>query len=301
MSELFSGIVPFVTTAEERSFRRAAERLGVTPAAVSKAISKLETELGVSLLNRTTRTVSLSREGEVFAQRCREAIAQVRAGRELLSMTRKDPRGEVSVSAPHILGNRLIGVLPRFTARYPGLGLVLRFTDRVEKLVEQNIDVALRIGDLEDSTLVARPLFTTRWVTVASPAYLTKQGWPKKVDELERHDCVRFRSVRGKPVDWTFEVAGERRSSKVSGSVQLDRGELLLDAAVAGLGIAQVLDYMVAEELRRGRVVELLSEYSAKGPTVHGVCLSGQRRTPRVRVLLDFLASEFSREDPARS
>jgi DNA-binding transcriptional LysR family regulator len=301
MSELFSGVVPFVTVAEERSFRRAAERLGVTPAAVSKAITKLEAELGVSLLNRTTRTVSLSREGELFLQSCQEAIAQVRAGRELVLVARRDPRGEVTVSAPHVLGSRLVGVLPRFTARYPGLGVVLRFTDRYEKLVDQNIDVALRVGDLEDSTLVARALLTTRWVTVASPAYLTKHGWPKTLDELSQHNCLRFRSVRGKPVDWTFDVAGERRVAKVSGGVQIDRGELLLDGAVLGLGIAQVMDFMVGDELRRGSVVELLSEHAAQGPTIHGVCLPGQRRSPRVKALLDFLSSELAVKDPARS
>ncbi len=293
MSELFSGVLPFVTVAQERSFRRAAERLGVTPAAVSKAVSRLESELGVNLINRSTRSVSLSREGEMFLERCQEAVAHVREGRDLIAMTRGDPRGEVTVSVPHILGSRLIEVLPRFTARYPGLALSLRFTDRVEKLVDQNIDLALRIGDLEDSTLVARSLLSTRWVTVAAPAYLAKRGWPQGIDDLRQHDCLRFRSVRGKAVDWTFDIDAKPRVVKVRGSVQMDRGELLLDAAVAGLGIAQVMDFMVERHLRRGRVVELLEQHSAVGPTVHGVCLPGQRRTARVKALLDFLAREL--------
>jgi DNA-binding transcriptional LysR family regulator len=299
MRELFSGIVPFVHTARERSFRRAAERLGVTPAAISKAVQKLEAELGVALLNRTTRRVSLSPEGELFLGRCEEALAQLKAGRELIEMSQADPRGELTVTAPHIVGRSLIARLPRFRARYPQLHLHLRFTDRFEHLVDAGIDVAIRVGALEDSSLVARRLMTTRWVTVAAPAYLSQHGTPRRPDQLEAHDCLKFQSPRGTPVEWTFSSPRTMSPTrfKTTGPIDVDQGELLLEAAVQGLGITQALDFMVVDHVRDGRLVEILSEYALDGPSVHGLCLPEQRNSPRVRAFLDFLAQPLP---PAR-
>lgn len=296
MRELFSGVVPFVYTARERSFRRAAERLGVTPAAVSKAVQKLEAELGIALLHRTTRRVTLSREGELFLERCQEAMAQVRAGRESIEMSRDDPRGELTVTAPHIVGRTLIARLPRFRARYPQLHLHLRFTDRYERLVDAGIDVAIRVGDLEDSSMVARRLMRTRWVTVAAPAYLSRRGAPRRPDDLDAHDCLEFHSPRGAVVEWSF-AAGTSTSArrvKTSGPFDIDQGELLLEAAVAGLGITQTLDFMVRDHVRNGRLVEVLADHAIEGPDVHGLCLPEQRAAPRVRAFLDFLAEALA-------
>lgn len=296
MRELLSGLVPFVYTARERSFRRAAERLGVTPAAISKAVRKLEDELGVALLNRTTRRVSLSREGELFLERCEEALAQLDAGRELIEMSQKDPRGELTITAPHILGRPLIGRLPRFRARYPQLHLHLRFSDRFERLIDEGIDVAVRVGTLEDSSLVARRLMTTRWVTVAAPAYLSRRGTPRRPEDLEAHDCLKFRSPRGAFVEWTFPGADPRSTVrfKTHGPLDADQGELLLEAAITGLGITQALDFMIADHVRDGRLVEILADHSLEGPPVTGLCLPAQRNSPRVRAFLDFLAQELS-------
>lgn len=296
MREPLSGVVPFVYTARERSFRRAAERLGVTPAAISKAVRKLEDELGVALLNRTTRRVSLSHEGELFLERCEEALAQLKAGRELIEMSQADPRGELTITAPHILGRPLIARLPRFRARYPQLHLHLRFSDRFEHLIDEGIDVAVRVGSLEDSSLVARRLMTTRWVTVAAPSYLALRGTPRRPEELEGHDCLEFRAPRGALVEWSYTDPRTKSPVHVEtrGPLDADQGELLLEAAVTGLGITQALDFMVVDHVRDGRLVEILAEHSTTGPPVTGLCLPAQRKSPRVRAFLDFLAQELS-------
>lgn len=227
MRDPFAGIVPFVYTARDRSFRRAAERLGITPAAVSKAIQRLEEEIGVQLFHRTTRRVSLSPEGEIFLARCQEAMAQVHAGRELIAMAQRDPVGELTVSLPFILGRALVARLPRFLGRYPALELHLRLSDRLSRLVEEGVDVAIRMGELDDSSLVARRVMRTRWATVAAPAYLAQHGTPARPRDLAGHNCIKFRSPRGVEVEWSFAAGARGPADKIktAGNLNLDQGE----------------------------------------------------------------------------
>lgn len=290
MAGLFDGVVPFVHTARHLSFRRAAAELGISPAAVSKAVARLESELGVELLHRTTRKVALSDEGALFYARCEEAMQQVRTGREQLARAQRVPRGELCVSLPFVLGRRLIGSLGRFIARYPTLHVDLRFTDRKVRLVDERVDVAIRVGPLADSALVSRKLADTRWVTAASPAYLARAGTPNRVDELTAHACVRFKSTRGRVVPWTFHA--QPRVS-VPGCLDLDQGDLILDAALTGVGLVQVFDHMARPHLDAGRLVEVLAAEAAPGPSIFAVCRPGQRSTPKVRALMDFLIETF--------
>jgi DNA-binding transcriptional LysR family regulator len=299
MRDPFAGIVAFVQTARDRSFRRAAERLGVTPAAVSKAIQRLEEDLGVQLFHRTTRRVSLSPEGEIFLARAQEAMAQVHAGRELIAMARRDPAGELTVSLPFILGRVLVARLPRFLGRYPALRLHLRMSDRLSRLVEEGVDVAIRMGELDDSALVARRLMHTRWVTVASPAYLARHGTPTRTRDLAGHNCIKFRSPRGTEVEWSFAETRDAGKVETSGNLDLDQGELLLEAAASGLGICQALHFMVEGYVQAGKLVEILREHAAPGPSIHALCLPGQRSSPRVRAFIDFLVDELTNQDEA--
>lgn len=299
MRDPFAGVLAFVQTARDRSFRRAAEHLGVTPAAISKAIQRLEEELGVQLFHRTTRRVSLSPEGELFLGRCQEAVAQVHAGRELIAMARRDPAGELTVSLPFILGRVLVARLPRFLGRYPALALHLRLSDRLSRLVDDGVDVAIRMGELDDSSLVARRLMDTRWVTVASPAYLARHGTPTRTRELAGHNCIKFRSPRGTAVEWSFADTRADDRVKTSGNLDLDQGELLLEAAASGLGICQALHFMVESYVRAGTLVEILPEHATPGPTIHALCLPGQRSSPRVRVFIDFLVDELASQNTA--
>lgn len=295
MADLFDGIIPFVHAAEERSFRRAAERLGVTPAAISKAVQRLEARLGVRLLERTTRQVRLTDEGALYVARCREAMRQVEAGRETIARAQGVPRGELTVSLPFVLGASLLRLLPRFTALYPGLQVHLRLSDRRSRLVDERVDVAIRVGELQDAALIARRILSTRWVTVAAPAYLSRRGAPERPEALADHECLAFRSPRGKLVPWTFRGEdGGVRTLTVSGSVDVDQGELLVTGALAGLGIAQAFSFMTEEHVQGGRLLEVLSPFAADGPAIHALFLPSQRSSPKVRAFVDFLVESLA-------
>ena len=298
MTDLFDGLVHFVHAAEERSFRRAAERLGVTPAAVSKAVLRLEEKIGARLLERTTRQVRLTDEGALYLARCREAIAQVEAGRDAIGRAQRVPRGPLTVSLPFVLGRALVRRLPRFTALYPGVELHLRLGDRRIRLVEEEVDVAIRVGDVQDESLVARRLMSTRWVTVGAPAYLARHVAPQHPGELAAHACLRFRLPRGKAVPWHFAgPAGAPLAVDVRGPMETDQGELLVEGALAGLGLAQVFDFMLTDHLRSGRLLEVLADHAAAGPAIHAVYLPSQRSNRKIRAFVDFLAEGLTRAD----
>ncbi len=294
---LFAGVLPFARVAEEKSYRRAGERLGVTAAAVSKAVLKLEEELGVKLLVRTSRSVALTPEGELFAARCRDAIASVQAGRELLAHAQRQPAGEVKITVPFILGRIVTRELEALASRYPLLSFRVSTTDRFVRLADERVDVAVRIGALRDSALVARSLGGSRWVTVASPAYLARRGTPKRPDELAAHACLQFVAPDGRPRDFTFSEpkTGAEVLTKVKGRLLVDQGEHLLEAAAAGFGVAQVLDFMLPEHLSRGRLVEVLAPWAAPGPELHVLATRERSRAPAVRALLDHLAGVLRR------
>lgn len=281
----FAGILPFVHVADERSFRRAAERLGVTTAAVSKAIAKLEGELGVTLLVRTSRHVALTPEGEAFLERCRHAVEEVRAGRELVAQAQRVPQGVVKLTMPFILGRVVAPILARVGQRHPRVSFQLHLTDRFVRLAEEQIDVAIRLGELEASSLVARRLRTPSWVTVASPAYLARHPAPKQVADLARHACLKFVTPRGAVREWTFRSG----ASATPSSFVADHGEVLLDAAIAGAGIFQALDFMVEAPLADGRLVEVLADEREDGPRLHALALPRRSSSPKVRVVLDAL------------
>lgn len=295
-ADLFVGVLPFVLTAEERSFGKAAASMGVTTAAVSKSVRKLEDDLGVRLLDRSSRVVSLTREGEEFLERCREAVLGVRGAREAMASRRNEPRGEIVVTLPMILADFVVPNLTSLAALHPRLSYRLELTDRVARLGMEGYDVAIRMGTLEDSTLVSRVLRRTRWVTVASPAYLAKRGEPKKPEDLdERHNCLRFVSPKGKPVPWNF-ASGPKEAITVEprGNFLIDHGGHLLSAAVAGLGVCQVLDFMVTRALAEGSMTEVLSPFSAPGPTIYALSTPARATSANVRAFVRFLAEAFA-------
>ena len=283
---MLAGIEHFVAVAEARSFRAGAARLGISPAAVSKAVARLEETLGVRLLERSTRSVVLTPEGEVYLAHCRQALDALQAGADHVSASREVAAGAVRLSASPVLARPLVQGLPRLRSRHPRVEVELSLTDRLARLVEEEVDVAVRLGPLEDSALVARRLRSPRWVTVASPALLARVGSPRRPAELSGLPCLGFVAPGGGVVGWTF--AGEE-PPPLSFPVRLDLGEHLVTAAVAGLGLAQVFDFMAAEDLKQGRLAEVLAEYGAPGPPLHALWRPGRQQVPRVRVLLDWL------------
>ena len=292
-SDLFAGVLPFVRAAEEKSFGRAAASLGVTTAAVSKAVKKLEEDLGVRLLDRSSRVVSLTREGEVFLERCQSAVLNVRGARDAIEGIRSEPRGVVRVTIPFVLASIVVTSLPRIASQYPRLSFRFDVTDRVAKLSGEFYAVAVRMGELEDSTLVARLLRRTRWITVAAPSYLARRGTPKAPDDLAHHDCLRFVGPSGKPTPWTFHDGKRTRAWETSGTLIVDHGTSLLDGARSGLGIAQVLDFMIGDALQTGALVEVLAGASARGPDVRAVTTQARASSANVRAFVDFLVDAF--------
>jgi DNA-binding transcriptional LysR family regulator len=290
-SELFRGVVPFVAVAEARSFHGAARALGVSTAAVSKAVRSLEASLGVVLIHRTARFVDLTREGALFHERARAAVAEVEGAREALARARRVPEGELTLSLPFVLTNLVARGIALLRARHPRLTFKLLVTDRLSKLASESVDVAVRIGDLPDSTLVSRVLRKTELLTIASPAYLARAGTPAKVADLDRHDCVGLIAPSGKPYAWLFK-SGPREVRSIA---LPDHGPLSVEAVVAGVGIGQAFDFMLGERLARGELIEILPDERAQGPAITAVCAPGQRATPRVRAAFEAFADAFAR------
>src|SRR4051812_11032083 len=204
-ADLFSGVVPFVTAAEAQSFRVAARKLGLTPSAVSKAITRLEARLGLRLLQRSSRKVSLTEEGEAFLRGCQEAVLSVRSAEERVLQVQRAPRGRLTVSLPLLLGKLVVlPALRRFCERYPELSVHASLTDRVVSLADENVDAVVRVGSLSDSRASARKLRDVRWVTVAAPTYLARHGIPRTPDELALHNCLKFVLPNGTVQEWEF-------------------------------------------------------------------------------------------------
>jgi DNA-binding transcriptional LysR family regulator len=287
MSDMFSGIEAFVAVAENGSFRAAASSLGVTAGAVSRAVSVLESNLDVRLLSRTTRFVGLTPEGELFLESSRTAIASIRDGRRQLELARGEASGVVCISLSPVFAGLITARLPGFRERYPGIELNLEFSDELARLADDRVDIAVRIGPLEDSGLKVRRWLTTRWVSVATREYLEKAGTPREPADLKNFACLKFRSPRG-VVDWTYldPRRHQRVESTVAPTLITNQGSQLVEAALRGLGIVQVFDFMVRSDIESGALVEVLGGYSAPGPDVF---ILTRHETPRVRAVLDEL------------
>lgn len=287
--DLFAGVLPFVRTAEERSFGRAAASLGITTAAVSKAVRKLEDDLGVKLLDRSSRVVALTREGAAFFERCRPAVLGVQGARDAMQDTRREPQGELAVTLPFILAPFVVPGLARLGTQYPRLIFRLHLSDRIARLADESFDVAIRMGELQSSSHVSRLLRATRWVTVASPGYLTRMSPPRSPADLAAHNCLRFVAPNGKPRDWSFADG----TVPVHGNLVVDQGAELLAAARAGMGLCQVVDFMVQDAIRDGALVEVLPAHATEGPSIHALATASRARSVNVRAFLDFLIEAF--------
>ncbi|MGZ3425159.1 MAG: LysR family transcriptional regulator [Polyangia bacterium] len=287
---MFRGIVPFVAVARERSFRRAGARLGVSAAAVSKAVLLLEERVGLPLFARGARTVALTREGEQFFARCQEAVAAVDGARESLEPARSLPSGELVLSVPFVASALVAPGLALLRSRYPQLSFRVLVTDRLSKLAEESVDVAVRIGPIAESSVVIRRLRRTRLVTVAAPAYLARRGEPRRAADLDRHDCLVLVAPHGRPYPFLF-ASGRRL---VPAALTIDHGPTLVDIAVAGFGVTQLFDYMADPLLREGKLVALIGDDVAGGPDVYAVGAPGRRAAARIRAAFEAFADVFA-------
>ncbi|WP_338867706.1 LysR family transcriptional regulator [Myxococcus stipitatus] len=288
-----ANIDAFVRAVEEGDFTRAAKKLNLTASAVSRRIARLEEELGVKLFQRTTRALRLTEDGRDFHARCQRILADLDDAKESLSHSREHPSGRLRVEAPQVIGQLVLApALPRFLARHPDLELHLTLRDTVVDPVTEGADVLLRVGRLGDSGLVARKLGTTRMVACASPDYLARRGTPTTPSDLASHDCLGFLREGGSS-DWLLREGDETVRVTPHGSLHVNHGATLRDAALLGLGIAWLFDFMVARELAAGALVSVLEPCSRESRPIHALHPPNRHLPSRVRVFLDFVATLF--------
>jgi len=286
----------FTRVAERGSFGQAADELDVSRAAASGHVAALEKHFGVRLLNRTTRRVSLTAEGADFLRRCRRILDEVQDAEETLRGSRSKPQGLLRVDVPVAFGRYLLlPALPDFTRRYPAIDLDIRLNDRIVDLVAERVDVAVRVGGLQQSGLVARRVAQVNIVTVASPTYLADHGEPQTPDDLQPHRLLGLTPAAGGTPEWTFPAPYTPRRLKLHFAMQFNSAEAPIIAAAAGLGITHTADLVVAEYVGRGELKLILNDFVLQGPPISLVYPSAGHQSPKVRVFSDFAADLLTR------
>lgn len=281
----------FMRAAALANLSSAAREFGLSPAVASARIAGLERMLGARLLHRTTRRVSVTQEGEIFAAHARDLLDKADAARASVGHAREHPHGRLRVTMPSSLGRQHISpLIPAFLQQYPGVSIELRMTDQIVDLVDEGIDLAIRIGALKDSTLIAKKLASNRRVLCASPEYLAKHGRPTHPADLAQHECVILADQR----DWAFVTPTGVIDVRVSGRLVTDNGEVIRDALAAGIGIGLKSTWSVAPLLASGELVTVLDDYPlAQTVAIWAVYPSRAFVPPKTLAFIDFLTAQF--------
>lgn len=284
----FQAVTAFVHVAEEGGFSAAAIRSNMSPSAVTKAIARLEDELGTRLINRTTRSVALTEYGREFYHSCTQIIAELDKAETRLREASRAPQGRVRVAMPFAFGRTiLLPKLGEFYQRYPSIVLDVEFNDGAVDLIKGGIDVAVRIGDLPDSGLIRRVLMTTRTVTVASPRYLQSWGEPACPEDLRHHTCVidsRFGPV------WRYRIGDQVHPLHINGCVYLNSDDALRDAVRAGIGIVHSNWWLLSRDIEEGTVIPILQDFETAEDIPVSLLYSAKRHLPaKVVTFIDFL------------
>jgi DNA-binding transcriptional LysR family regulator len=296
--ETLSGMSVFVRVAEAKSLSVAARQLGVTPSAVSKTLAKLESRLGVQLLHRTTRQVSLTEDGRAFYERAKRILADVREAELALSHSKDVPRGRVRLSCATAVGRLfLLPRLPDFLKRQSEISIELTLRDQYVDPISDGVDVVVHWARLGDSPLIQRKLASWPTRVFAAPSYLAQAGTPRTPDALDTHQCLTS-SHDGRPVEWRFRVEGREVTKAVSGRFSANSVETLRDMALAGLGLINVVDVLVAADVRRGALVPVLDPYVFEERSLFALYPPSQHLSPRVRVLVDWLVEAIPAKGP---
>lgn len=285
----------FARVAELESFTGAARSLGLPKASVSLAIAKLEERLGARLLQRTTRKVSLTHDGRVFYERCRDLLVDAEEVETLFQKTGESLKGRIRFDLPSRMARfRIIPKLAGFLREHPALELELGSTDRAVDLVREGYDCVVRVGSTGDSALIARRIGEMKLVNAASPAYLKTHGTPRRLADLARHEAVHWVSSFGqKPAGWEYEEGGEWKELAMKGRVTVNNAEAYVAAAVAGLGLIQVPSHSL-DELKTGQLVEVLPKHRAAPMPVSILYPHRRQLSRRVRVFIDWLAEQLA-------
>ncbi len=290
------GIFVFLRVVEVGTLSAAARALGVSTAAVSAALARLERKLAVRLLNRTTRRLSLTAEGAELYARCKQITADLEEAELAVGRAGRVPSGRLRVGMPSALGRMwVVPRLPEFVRNYPAVSLEIVCTDFVPYTIEDGLDIAVQVGELHASRLAVHRLASTRYVVCAAPEYLAARGTPRIPEELMGHVCLTYRRPRnGRLREWQFKSGSSVRHVAVNGFMTFNSGEALVAAAKAGLGIIQVAEYYAQSFLESGELVEVLADYRTGGYDISAVFPQQKRIAPKLRVFVDFLVSLFN-------
>lgn len=290
----FEALAIFAKVVELRSFAGAATELAMSKATVSKAISRLEERLGARLFNRTSRRLALTDAGHKLAERAARLLADGEAAENETLAQSVAPRGLVRLAAPMTFGVKAVApLLPEFFETYPEVSVDLHLSDATVDLIGEGFDAALRIARLPDSSLIARRLFTMERFTVAAPSYLRKHGRPTHPMHLADHRCFSY-TYLSSPNVWHYtNAAGEQASVRAGGSLRVNNGEALMPSLLAGLGIADLPEFIVGDAIASGEVEVILKDWKQPEGAVHLVTPPGGPRPARVEVLAEFLAAKL--------
>ena len=285
----WEGVSEFVCVAEYESFTRGAKALGISTAQVSRQISALEQRLKIKLLYRTTRKVSLTEEGRVFYQHCRSVLDGLDAAEQAVSSLQSKPQGRIKLTAPVTYGEQqLLPLINDFMVQYRDIEVTAFLSNQKIDLIEGGYDLAIRIGKLRDSTMMAKKLSLRTNFVCATPAYLNQYGVPRTLDDLSQHNCL-----LGTRDYWHFVEDGTEKNLRVSGTIQCNSGYSLVDAALKGLGIVQLPDYYVQKHLASGALVSLLDDYREPEESIWALYPHNRQLSPKIRLLVDYLAERL--------
>ena len=292
-------IVAFIATVKQGSFTAAAETLGLTRSAVGKSVTRLETQLGVRLLHRTTRTLSLSDEGRVAFERWQQILDDLEEVDATMAARRGQPTGTLQLTAPLSFGQRhILPVLGTFMTQWPELKADVHFTDRFVDLIEEGFDLAIRIGEpTDDSQLLTRTVAEQEFVTCASPGYLAEHGTPDTPQALSGHDTIALLR-RGQPGVWHYQTSYGPYQHNPLGRMRIDSSEALREAALAGFGLIQSPTYIVGRDLSEGTLVEVLGAFRPPTDPIRVTYPSKRHLSPRVRAFIDLLTEQWKNGVP---
>jgi len=294
----FSAIPVFVAVVEQRGFSSAAQTLGISKSAVSKRITQLENHLGVRLLHRTTRKLSLTEAGERYYEHASQTMISAARAEDAVTELQGEPQGKLKISSPMSFGRlHVASLIPKFLKRYPKIQIDLVMDDRNVDLVSEGFDVAIRSGKLPDSTMIARKLTPLRQVLCASPKYIKTHGQPNTPSQLRQHNCILF-SYSIDANEWTLHGDKGPENVFVSGNYRVNNSEALHESLLEGIGIGRLPTFVAGPDLKNGRLVELFKHYSIPDHTFYAVFPERQYLPAKVRVFIDFAIEYFGGDEP---
>lgn len=294
----FQSLQVFVKVAERGGFAAAARELAMSPPAVTRAVSALEERIDTRLLIRTTRSVRLTESGERFLQDCRRILVDLEEAEEAAVGSHAAPRGELRVTAPVLFGRLFVTpILGDFLDRYPLVTCQTLFVDRIVNLMDEGLDVAIRIGNLPDSSLIAIRAGAVRRVMFAAPAYLKKHGLPRHPRDLVDHRLIKSLAISSS-LEWSFQEKGRSFSIQIEPRLRMNTNDAVVELVARGWGISRLLSYQIAPQLAEGRVQTILSEFEPPPMPIHVVHQEGRMVSSKVRAFVDFMVDRL-RADPA--